>query len=70
MAKRVYKRSPAQARQQHLFMRKGQLASMESVLNGIAYDTQLTPAIRDKAHMAFFLISESLAMFDKEVGWK
>lgn len=64
------KRSPAQARQQHLFTKKGQIAGAVSVFTGMANDTQLTPHMRDRADSIALAARFLLEMFDKEVGWK
>lgn len=69
MAKRTWTRSAARTRQQHLFLRKGQLASMKSVLSAIMCDMQLTPAIRNHAHFAYFQVCDALNNFNAEVGW-
>lgn len=63
-------RSPARARQQHLFQRKGQLASMKSILDSMMYDTMLTPAIRNHVNFAYFQVCDALNNFNKEVDWK
>jgi hypothetical protein len=70
MKRRTVTKSPAQRRQQHLFQRKGQIASVKATLWSIAWDVELTPILRDHAHTACQIMAEAEKMFNKEVGWK
>ncbi len=64
------KRSPAQQRQNHLFMKKGQIAAMQSVLSGIIGDPMIPPSLRLLAGQALDNVELMVESFDKEVGWK
>lgn len=70
MKRRTLTSSPAQRRQQHLFMKKGQIAAAVSVFNGMAQDNMLPAHIRDRASGIALAARFLLESFDKEVGWK
>ena len=64
------KRSPAQQRQNHLFMKKGQITAMQSVLSSIIGDAMIPPTLRALAGQALDSVELMVETFDKEVGWK
>lgn len=70
MTKRTRKpSSPAQQRQQHLRMRKGQIASMCSVLMAIKLDPRMTAMQRGQASLAHDEVRAMYDRFNEEVGW-
>ena len=69
----IYRQSPGRIRQKSLFVAKGQLASMSTMLNGLTgergYGTYLTRHMRTSLTEALISVNYVLSIFNREVGW-